>query len=400
MGQFVKYYSSFETGAPVLNNVAGAAVNVFDAVLVNGFNARSVSALIVSGNVATATIATHGYNTYSSTMDMDITIEGATPAGLNGSKMVTIIDANTVTFAAPGIPDGAASGTITSKRSSLGWTKPFSGTSKGMYRPTDVAASGMILRVDDTGGSIRDFRVMGVESATGIDTYTNQFPTNTQIPGGLYWTKGELTSRAKNWMIIGDSRLFYMLVESTGYATAAIQQNRFCLYAFGDFNSIRPADPYGCIISGGHTATSASGTTNVLPRHSTISTFTDGATYTSFAARDYTSLVSPGKLNISLPYGEPGSSAKVFPNPINNGIVIVDGCVLIEQNASLSHPIRGFLPGVAGALVATANLPEMPIFDIRETTFPVRKYAIINTITVGTSSSITFGLRLDANWRS
>ena len=400
MGQYVKYYSSFETGAPVLNNVAGAATNVFDAILVNGFNSKTVSALIVSGNVATATVATHGYNTYSNSMDMDITFDGATPAGLNGSKMVTIIDANTVTFPAPGIPDGAATGTITAKRSPLGWTKPFSGTSKGIYKPSDVTASGMSFRVDDTGGSIRDFRVIGVESATGIDTYTDPFPTNAQVTGGLYWAKGELTARAKNWMIIGDSKMFYFFVETTGYAASASSQSRFSMYLFGDINSIRPADAYSCVISGGQTATSASGNTNVLPRHSAISTFNDQALYSSFITRDYTALVKSTKLNASFPYGEPGSAGKVFPNPINNGMSIVDGGLFIEQNTSLSHPIRGYIPGAAVPMVMTANLPEMPIFDVKDTIAPARKYLIINTVSMATSANWSFAIRVDANWRA
>lgn len=400
MGQFVKYYSSLETGAPVLNNVAGAATNVFDAILVNGFNSKTVTSLVVTGNVATASITGHSFDSQPN-LDLDITFEGADPAALNGSKMVTIIDANTVTFPAPGVADGAATGTIRAKRSPLGWAKPFSGTSRGIYKPTDITASGQMFRVDDTVGSNRDFRAVALESATGIDTFTDAFPTTSQVSGGLYWTKGEITSRAKNWMVVGDSKFFYFIVEATGYSASALYQNRFAIYYFGDILSIRPADSFSCAISGGWTATSTGGTTNVFPRNNSIYAFTAASNYASFIARDYTALTKSALTNTAFPFGEPGSSDKIFPSPVNNGMIFVDGCILTEQGTSINNPVRGYLPGASIPLVGAANLVQTPIFDIKETISPSFKYLIIAGVNIGTgTTTYNYSIKVDTNWRA
>src|SRR4051812_22011176 len=55
---------------------------------------KSITALTSVGTVATATCASHGY----STNDF-VQITGAAQAGYNGSFLVTVLDANTFTYA-------------------------------------------------------------------------------------------------------------------------------------------------------------------------------------------------------------------------------------------------------------------------------------------------------------
>lgn len=284
MGQYVKYYHSSEFGTPIMNNVAGAGINVLDAVLVNGFNTVNVSSLIVSSGVATVTAPSHQFNTHPLS-DPDITISGATPSLLNGSKQVTFVDANTFTFPAPGVVDGAASGTITAKRSPLGWQKLFSGTNKAIYKSSDPLASTQMLRVDDSTSNSRYMRCLGVESATGVDTYTDQFPTVAQqSTGQIRWNKGNLDTNAKEWIIVGDSRFFYMFVRfasSVGYTNAG----------FGDIVSYRANDPFPALIFGGLSdfSTSYDQPLSVTTHNtSTAATANSGVQY---IARDYSGLI-------------------------------------------------------------------------------------------------------------
>src|SRR5262245_46103659 len=136
MANEVIWYDSAEAGAPVLNNAAGSLLAVLEACLVNGFNLKTVT-INVAGGVATASCNAHGFTTAAGKL---ILIAGATPAALNGLKQPSVIDANTFTFAAPGVPDGAATGAITAKRAPLGWTKVYAGANKGVFKSSDVTA--------------------------------------------------------------------------------------------------------------------------------------------------------------------------------------------------------------------------------------------------------------------
>ena len=43
MSQYVVWFDSSETGAPVLNNAAGRLIGVLDACLITGFNTKAVT---------------------------------------------------------------------------------------------------------------------------------------------------------------------------------------------------------------------------------------------------------------------------------------------------------------------------------------------------------------------
>lgn len=79
-----------------------------------GLESAAVEASVsinVTSEVATVTHTAHGYTGAGN----QITIAGATPGGLNGQKTITVVDANSYTFAAPGVTDGAATGTIVAR---------------------------------------------------------------------------------------------------------------------------------------------------------------------------------------------------------------------------------------------------------------------------------------------
>lgn len=82
----VRYFDSTMSGAPTLQGVAGSAISVLDACLINGFGTVTVNGLVVSNNVATVTVSTghnlgmiRGVNNVSPGVGPVIQIAGASP---------------------------------------------------------------------------------------------------------------------------------------------------------------------------------------------------------------------------------------------------------------------------------------------------------------------------------
>ena len=117
-------FDSTQAGAPVLSGTAGALATVLKACLVDGFGAGAVVSLVVTAGIAKATYsASHPFRAGTVAR-----IAGATPAGLNGDKLILTTTVNSVTYAAPDVADGAATGTITSRMAPAGWQELFAGT--------------------------------------------------------------------------------------------------------------------------------------------------------------------------------------------------------------------------------------------------------------------------------
>ena len=102
MANDIVWYHADEVGAPTLNNAAGSLIAVLDACLISGFRSQSLTSVSVTGGVATATLAGHGYET-----GKMVDLSGATPSGLNGRKLILSAASGSFTFAAPGISDGS-----------------------------------------------------------------------------------------------------------------------------------------------------------------------------------------------------------------------------------------------------------------------------------------------------
>lgn len=205
----VKYFNSAMTGAPVLTGIAGSLIAVLDACLVDGFGLGNVDSLTVAGNVATVTKSTgHPFQ-----VGMVALIAGATPSGLNGEWRVASVGPTSYTFATTGIADVTASGTITHKVASAGWSNTaISGGNSTLkvYKPTDGAALGRMLRVDDS--ATFHARVVAYESMTDVNTGTGPFPTAAQFSGGGYWPRSEANSSAsREWHIIADKQGMYFI---------------------------------------------------------------------------------------------------------------------------------------------------------------------------------------------
>jgi hypothetical protein len=348
MSEFVLDFDSSETGAPVLNNAAGSMIGVLDACLVTGFNNRAITSLVVAAGVATATCAGHGY---SGSYSKDVEIAGATPAGLNGRKQLTFVDANTFKFLATGVSDQTATGTITAKRASLGWTKLFSGTNKAVYKRGDITSTSMMLRVLDTNAapcSPTSARWTSIETAADIDTFSGLCPTAAQLQDGYLVSKGQNSPTAKQWTLVGSSLIFFLSTQSNTFVLPSADQEAYSsmLYCFGDFSSYKPGDAYNCILSGETGESGGGGTTCGSRPLGSDQLSINTANLGIQCARAYSQFSGAVTLGVFGAGGQRSGSTSqfIFPSPIDSGYLISPKTILTETVPG-GFAARGVMPG-------------------------------------------------------
>ncbi|WP_236589876.1 hypothetical protein [Ramlibacter aurantiacus] len=252
--------------------------NLLDAVLVNGFNLRTVASITREGNTATVTYATaHGYE-----VNQILQVEGAEQAAYNGQYRITYVDSLTLRFvlATGSTPVTPATGTISTKAAALGFQIAYTGTQKRVYRSPNVQGSRPFIRVDDgmpvgyTTTWAKFARVTIAESMSDVDTFLpgGRAPFDPNNPnineqgnggtgtGGIYgwnkwyyaslWTNqssysessGDGGNMARTWFIVGDDRLFYVFLAPRN------QNDGRMFYAAGEFNSFKAGDNYNSLL--------------------------------------------------------------------------------------------------------------------------------------------------------
>lgn len=99
-------------------------------------------------------------------------------------------------------------------KSAAGWTKPYSGTSKAVYRNNTTTGTGSYLRVDDNASSyFHRAYITGYETMSGVDTGTNAFPSSTTSQSA--WGKSATQdATARQWVIVADEFRFYIFVRT------------------------------------------------------------------------------------------------------------------------------------------------------------------------------------------
>lgn len=339
----VKYYHSAMSGVATLNGTAGSLISVLDACLVTGFNLKTADSLVVAGGIATLTISA-GIGAFE--VDAVALVAGATPSGLNGEKRIISVTTNTITYAAPGISDQTATGTITAKLAPAGWEKVYSGTNLAAYRSADLLSTRNLLRVDDTGTT--NARVVGYETMTDVNTGTGRFPTSTQMSGGLYWPKAnDTSSTARGWTVIADGNSFHL--HTNTHTTTANAGNAGSIMSFGDMAAFKSGDLYSCLIQG---ASSDIASNNAARNESLNYMYNNGQTAVSaYLPRSYTGLggaIQCGRRpeNYGVLDGVCGSLAHVqWPNGADNALVLSRAAVS-EYPTTSQHTLRGTLRGL------------------------------------------------------
>lgn len=390
MSTSTKFISSAAVAAPVLSGTAGAMITLLDAVLTTGFGAQVASSVTVAGNVATVLCP----SPHSQIVDGVALLSGATPSGLNGEKRVLSVTTNSYTFAAPGIADGVATGTITAKVAPLGWVKQFTGTNLAAYKSLDVAATGMTLRVDDTGTT--SARVRGYEAMTDVNAGTGPFPSVAQQAStGLYWSKSNSAdSVARSWFVVGDARGFYLFVCNL---TTAAHQGVF----FGDIQSLKSNDPYCAVIRGNSADRSTQAA--VYPQGLEYSDSLYGQTTGAFWPRDPNALggsaycVQEAALAGATQYYSGSSSTTLtYPSQVDNGLVLVSPRVFRNGLG-----IRGTMPGLYFTPQTLVSAFESGNFVVGNGQLSgAQLVAMRMGAAVADSTSAVLFLDVSSNWRA
>lgn len=342
-------FSSVQTGAPSLSNVAGNLIAVLDACLVNGWGLVTCDSVVISGGVGTATI-----NAGHAAIEGSVVLfAGATGglAALNGRRKVKGVGTYAVTFDAADLADGTATGTITLKIAPAGWTKAFSGTNLAAYKSSNAQASGCLLRVDDTTTTYASVR--GIETMTDINTYSGVIPTTTQQATNCFVKSSSAT--AKPWRIFANDRAVYLAIApDASYPTA------FILYGFGDSIPRRAGDAWRFFLCAAN-----SSAISLSPSYNPLPVAAGGTYHSKYMARSYSALGSAVAVTQvwmdSANQSGSGYGGRSFPNGPDNGIDYTQVRVLEGSNYRATLPGIYAAPQAIGAGIADwAILKDVP----------------------------------------
>lgn len=136
----------------------------------------------------------------------------------------------------------------------LGWTKPFTGTNRASYR----APSGVrdYLDINDNAPNAtalaKNAYALGFETMTAVGTGTQQFPSAAQITAAFSdfaWGKSNTADgTARPWFILGDDRGFYFVCAAT--STSFVGAAWSTVHYFGEIYSHKASDTDRTIITG------------------------------------------------------------------------------------------------------------------------------------------------------
>ncbi len=244
----VKWFDWRFHGLPGLSGTPGTLTTILDAVLVNGFGDTKVVTINVLNKKATF-ILQDGVKFFKKSV---IKITGFTNQALNGEYRVDDSDIGKLTIVLD-VPDGQLENTninILVKYAPLGWFKPFSGVSRGIYKPSPADALKWMFYVDDTTAQWAEVRI--IENATSLDNHIAGRPHNNT----LRWMKAyNANTTIRPWSIIGDGYCFYFkcssMNNSNEISTGGIMIQRGCVSFVGEAVRLtNKPDPFAVYLTG------------------------------------------------------------------------------------------------------------------------------------------------------
>ena len=201
----------------------------------------------------------------------------------------------------------------------LGWTKPYTGTNLAAYKQP-AGTNGFYLYVDDTQAQYA--RLRGYEVMTSISAGSGPFPTEAIQTGGFYLRKSEAaSSTARPWYFVSDGKIFHLVISVN--ASSLVWASPNFAYSFGDCLSLKSGDMFATVLIAD---------TNSAPTNSSsyagwtaLNTTLTGVANGHALARPHTqigSAVAPAKVvdTIAGNSGTFGHGSLAYPNPISGGI--------------------------------------------------------------------------------
>jgi hypothetical protein len=311
----IQFLHSGLQGAPSNIIPAGAMCAIADDCLVNGFNVLAPISVTVSAGVATIAYAVpHGH-----TADQYMRVLGASVSQVNGDKRPTILTTTTLTVPAPGAPDGAVGGTVSTRFAPLGWQQAFSDSNVRVYRSPNLQGSRLFYQLRDTSAVFLSASWRGFETMSDAHTGTGPFPSTAQAANGLLFYKNNSETPLR-WALVGDDRTFYLFLQ-TDPTVALIP---LCV---GDFESYLPGDAFGGIV----TAISAGSVDNLAQPISTG----------HYVARSFG---GGGSQPVSTygPFGVPSGTQGAYPSAASGGACFARPLHVVE-GSTLRGALRGLM---------------------------------------------------------
>lgn len=431
----VKWYNNLlMAGMPAVTNQFGQLTAFLDAVLVNGFNSKTVTSLTQTGGIATANVgASHGF-----LVDQVILITGVNETDYQGEFRVLTSTTSNITFAVSPSAPSTATGTITCKAAPLNWEIVFTGTNKRVYRSLDPNSPKNMLRVDDSQDQTGPYPASYAKKAKvtmveangmgGIDTFTGAQapwdPTNPNrnhtmsgtapaIYDGWYkwyyslhesWTAGYFDSNpaentnTKPITVVGDTRGFYIYIDSVpGYGKSG--------KCFTDVNSYRANDKYATLLCAqekwllanqtNSTSYNAIGVGGYYYSNDLFSAFSyTGNNWGKLLLKSHTQLGVPvnctfESFNAVNGTAKSGWSTGVpYLNPTNLSLNLSK--IYLKQSNDAS--IRGELPGIMQVNNNVAgNMTDNDIIT-NVAGYPGKKFLIVRFSSINSSATISDGM--------
>ncbi len=249
----VQIYRSTDVGAPLINVRAGSYVTLLDAVLVNGYNEKTVS---VTGVGAKATITDIAHGRLEGEW---ITLSGAANGNLNNVFKITVVgkDSYTINITAFGGFAGTESG-LKAKKMPCGWKIGFTDTTvvgvQGELAKRSYSSPNLkrYVEINDAGSSTGilvtgcSFALYSTSTAYGVGT------DKLAIPGSLnkaYNSSGSTNpvpvvnfEEGCHWMIISNGRFVVFFNSYAARDRQAFASNIFNINFFGEFSSVSALD--------------------------------------------------------------------------------------------------------------------------------------------------------------
>lgn len=226
-------------------------------------------------------------------------------------------------------------------KAAAGWTKPFTGTDKAVFKQGGVG--GLHLRIDDSAGQAASMR--GYEAMSDVDTGTDPFPTVAQMASGLFIYKSQTASAVvRDWIVGADERTFWIYISySTAVGVFTSTANTLCY--FGDVQGADLSDDWAVYIVGG--------TSNASNAHTfgNISTIASSALSGNYWARDYlgvTKSVAGARCTNGMMKASSssrlGMGGVAYPAPYDGALHLMP--IWCTQGSTPTYILRGKIKGI------------------------------------------------------